>query len=32
VTKKGEKLYIITEGTDDDGERAATTVLRVNEY
>ena len=25
-------FYVITEGTDDEGKRSATTVLRVEEY
>jgi hypothetical protein len=32
VTKKGTKLWIITEAADDNGERAATTILLPEEY
>lgn len=28
----GVKLYIITEATDDDGRRSATTILRSDQY
>jgi hypothetical protein len=31
-TLKGKKLWVITEGTDDDGHRAATTILLPEEY
>jgi hypothetical protein len=31
-TLLGEKLWIITEATDDDGHRAATTILLPEEY
>jgi hypothetical protein len=31
-TLKGERLWIITEATDDQGRRAATTILRPDEY
>jgi hypothetical protein len=31
-TLKGKKLWIITEATDDDGKRAATTILLPDEY
>jgi hypothetical protein len=31
-TLKGERLWIITEATDDEGRRAATTILRPSEY
>jgi hypothetical protein len=31
-TSHGEKIWIITEGTDDAGDRAATTVLLPSEY
>jgi hypothetical protein len=31
-TLKGVKLYVITEATDDDGKRAATTILLPEEY
>jgi hypothetical protein len=31
-TAKGVRLYVITEGTDDSGNRPATTILRVEEY
>jgi hypothetical protein len=31
-TRNGEKLWIITEAQDDDGRRAATTILRPDEY
>jgi hypothetical protein len=31
-TARGEKLYIITEATDDAGHRAATTILLADEY
>ena len=31
-TLKGTKLWIITEATDDDGNRAATTILLPDEY
>jgi hypothetical protein len=31
-TVKGEKLWIITEAADDNGRRAATTILRPDEY
>jgi hypothetical protein len=31
-TRKGTKLWIITEAKDDDGHRAATTILRPDEY
>ena len=31
-TKRGEKIWIITEATDDQGNRAATTILRPDEY
>ena len=31
-TSKGEKLWVITEACDDRGHRAATTILRPDEY
>ena len=31
-TLKGRKLYILTEATDDEGHRAATTILLPDEY
>ena len=31
-TLQGERLWIITEATDDNGERAATTILLPEEY
>jgi hypothetical protein len=31
-TLKGERLWIITEATDDEGRRAATTILTPPEY
>ena len=31
-TLKGVKLWIITEATDDNGRRAATTILKPEEY
>lgn len=31
-TSKGTKLWIITEATDDQGHRAATTILLPSEY
>jgi hypothetical protein len=31
-TLKGVKLWIITEATDDEGQRAATTILLPDEY
>lgn len=31
-TSNGEKLWIITEATDDNGRRAASTILRPDEY
>lgn len=31
-TSKGEKIWIITEATDDQGHRAATTILLPEEY
>lgn len=31
-TNKGEKLWVITEACDDRGRRAATTILRPDEY
>ena len=31
-TLKGERLWIITEAADDDGRRAASTILRPDEY
>ena len=31
-TSKGEKLWLITEAADDRGQRAATTILRPDEY
>lgn len=31
-TLKGKKLWVITEATDDDGHRAATTLLLPEEY
>jgi hypothetical protein len=31
-TLKGKKLYVITEATDDNGHRAATTLLLPEEY
>jgi hypothetical protein len=31
-TLKGERIWIITEATDDDGKRAATTILRPDQY
>jgi len=32
LTLKGKKLWVITEATDDDGRRAATTLLLPEEY
>lgn len=32
TTANGTKLWIITEATDEDGNRAATTILRADEY
>ncbi len=32
TTANGTKLWIITEAVDDDGNRAATTILRADEY
>ncbi len=32
TTLKGVRLYVISEATDDDGNRAATTILRADEY
>lgn len=32
TTLSGVRLYVITEATDDDGNRAATTILRADEY
>ena len=32
LTLKGKKLWVITEATDDDGHRAATTLLLPEEY
>ena len=32
VLTTGEKIWIITEATDDQGRRAATTILRADEY
>ena len=31
-TLKGERLWVISEATDDEGKRAATTILRPDEY
>jgi len=31
-TLKGERIWIITEATDDDGKRAATTILLPSQY
>ena len=31
-TSKGERLWIITEAADDEGKRAATTILKPSEY
>lgn len=31
-TLRGVKIWIITEGTDDEGRRAATTILLPDEY
>jgi hypothetical protein len=31
-TAGGVRLYVITEAADDDGRRAATTLLRTDEY
>ena len=31
-TAKGEKLYVITEATDDAGRRAATTIILADDY
>lgn len=31
-TLKGTRLYVITEATDDDGHRAATTILLPEDY
>ena len=31
-TRKGEKLWVITEAVDDNGHRAATTILLPSEY
>jgi len=31
-TLKGERLWVITEATDDQGRRAATTIIRPDEY
>ena len=31
-TTKGDKIWIITEAVDDDGRRAATTLLLPDEY
>lgn len=31
-TTKGTKIWVITEATDDDGNRAATTILLPEEY
>jgi hypothetical protein len=31
-TLKGQKLWIITEAADDDGQRAVTTILLPDEY
>ena len=31
-TLKGRKIYILTEATDDEGHRAATTILLPDEY
>ena len=31
-TLKGERIWIITEAADDDGQRAASTILRPSEY
>ncbi len=31
-TLKGQKLWVITEATDDEGNRAATTILTPDEY
>lgn len=32
TTKRGGKIWIITEAADDNGQRAATTVLLPDEY
>ena len=32
LTLKGKKLWVITEATDDEGQRAATTILLPEEY
>jgi len=32
MTLKGKKLWVITEATDDNGQRAATTLLLPDEY
>lgn len=32
TTLSGVRLYVITEATDEDGNRAATTILRTDEY
>jgi len=32
VTQSGTKIWIITEAADDDGQRAATTILLPDEY
>ncbi len=32
TTKTKERIWIITDGTDDDGRRAATTILLPEEY
>lgn len=32
TTANGTKLWVITEATDDKGNRAATTILRADEY
>jgi hypothetical protein len=31
-TAKGEKLYVVTSGTDAEGRRAGTVILRAEEY
>ena len=31
-TSNGEKLWVITEAQDDNGQRGATTILRADEY
>ena len=32
ITRAGEKIWIITEATDDRGQRSATTILLPDEY